>query len=175
MPNYWAVSTLNCRKYGPIWQRKKCSSTMTMHQLTPLPLPWPNCSPIYHILQIWHRATLFVSKPEKVTRRAKIWWCHHWHGGLLCRPRENIYLRWVKEVGASLDQVHRAKRRLCWEINHHFSKIFVFFFCRLSTYRTTLVLCWWEPTDGNTLTLKRNISYLLRGFEPGFLFLCMTV
>ena len=72
---------------------------------------------------------LFVSKLEKVTRRAEIWveWeGYRRHGGLLCRPPENVFFRRVKEVGASLGQVYRAKRRLCWEINRHFSKIFVF-------------------------------------------------
>ena len=72
---------------------------------------------------------LFVSKLEKVTRRAEIWveWgSYRRHGGLLCRPPENVFFRRVKEVGASLGQVYRAKRRLCWEINRDFSKIFVF-------------------------------------------------
>ena len=71
---------------------------------------------------------LFVSKLEKVTRRAKIWveWGgYRRHGAILCRSPENVFFRRVKEVGASLGQVYRAKRRLCWEINHHFSKIFV--------------------------------------------------
>ena len=70
----------------------------------------------------------FVSKREKVTRRAEIWvdWGgYRRHRGLLCRSPENVFFRRVKEVGASLGQLNRAKRRLCWEINLHFSKIFV--------------------------------------------------
>ena len=71
---------------------------------------------------------LFISKLEKVTRRAEIW--VEWggyprHGGLLCRPPENVFFKRVKGVGASLGQVYRAKRRLCCEINRHFSKIFI--------------------------------------------------
>ena len=72
---------------------------------------------------------LFVSKLEKDTRRAEIWveWRgYRRYGGLLCRPPENVFFRRVEEVGASLGQVYRAKRRLCWEINRHFSKIFDF-------------------------------------------------
>ena len=52
---------------------------------------------------------LFVSKLEKVTRRAEISverGGHRCHGGLLCRPRENVLFRRVKEVGASLGQVY---------------------------------------------------------------------
>jgi len=74
MPNYWADSPPNCRKYGPIWRRKMCSSIMTTHRLTLPPSPRPNwsnwatdCYPIHHILQIWPRVTFFVSKLEKVT------------------------------------------------------------------------------------------------------------
>jgi len=55
MPSYWADSPLNCRTYGPIWRRKKCSSIMTTHRLTLPPSPRPNwatnCYPIHHILQ----------------------------------------------------------------------------------------------------------------------------
>ena len=72
---------------------------------------------------------LFVSKLEKDARRAGIWveWGgYRRHGGLLCRPPENVFFRRVKKVGASLGQVYRVKRRLCWEINRHFSNIFVF-------------------------------------------------
>ena len=72
---------------------------------------------------------LFISKLEKVTRQAEIWvkWGgYRRHGGLLCRPPENVFFRRVKEVGASLGKVYRVKRRLCWEINCHFSKVFVF-------------------------------------------------
>ena len=36
--------------------------------------------------------------------------------------------------------MYRTKRRLCWEIIRHFSKIFVIFY-RLITYRTALVYC----------------------------------
>jgi len=58
----------------------------------------------------------FISKLEKVTRWTEI--CvegggRRRHRGLLCRPRENVFFRRVKEVGASLGQVYRAKRRLC--------------------------------------------------------------
>jgi len=109
---------------------------MTTHRLTLPPSPRPNwansatnCNPIHHILQIWPVWLLFVSKLEKVTRWTEI--CVEWGGrrryrGLFCRPRENVFFRRVKIVGASLGQVYRAKRRLCWEINRHFSKIFVF-------------------------------------------------
>ena len=72
---------------------------------------------------------LFVSKLKKVTRRAEIWveWGgYRRYGGLLCRPPENVFFRRVKEVEASLGQVYRAKRRLCWGINRHFCKISVF-------------------------------------------------
>ena len=72
---------------------------------------------------------LFVSKLEKITRRAEIWveWGgYRRHEGLLCRPPENVFFKRVKEVGASLGQVYRAKRRLCWKINCHFSKFLVF-------------------------------------------------
>ena len=72
---------------------------------------------------------LFVSKLKKVTRRAEIrveWGGYRPHGGLLCRPPENVFFRRVKEVGASLGQVYRARRRLRWEIYRHFSKIFLF-------------------------------------------------
>ena len=139
---------LLCRTIRPIRRRiaeklpdlakKTCSSTMTTHRLTPLPSSRPNwlncttnCCPIYRILQIWPRVTFFFSKLEIVTRWAEIWieWGgHRRHRGLLCRSQENIFFRWVQEVRASLDQVYQAKRRLCWEINRHFSKIFVFYF-----------------------------------------------
>ena len=76
-----------------------------------------------------HVRLLFVSKLEKVTRRAEIWveWGdYRRHGGLLCRPPKNVFFRRVKEVGASPGQVYRAKRRLRREINRHFSNVFVF-------------------------------------------------
>jgi len=110
----------NCRKYGPIWRRKKCSSIMAT---------WPNwsswatnCYPIHHVLQIWPVWLLFV---EKVTRWTEI--CVEWggrrrHRGLFCRPRENVFIRSC----IKLVQVYRAIRRLCWEINRHFSNIFIF-------------------------------------------------
>ena len=68
---------------------------------------------------------LFVSKLEKVTRRAEIWveWGgYRRHGGLLYRPPENESFRLVKGVRTSLDQMYRAKMRPCWEINRHFPK-----------------------------------------------------
>ena len=72
---------------------------------------------------------LFVSQREKVTRQPEIWverGGNRRHGGPFCRPPENVFFELVNEVEASLKQVYRAKRRLCWEINRHFSKIFVF-------------------------------------------------
>ena len=61
----------------------------------------------------------FLFPNMKVTRQAEI--CVEWvelelnrrHGGLLCSPPENVFFRRVKEVGASLGEVYRAKRRLC--------------------------------------------------------------
>jgi len=56
---YYADSPPNCRKFVPIWRRKKCSSIMTAHRLTLPPSARPNCSnwgtncyPIHRILQI---------------------------------------------------------------------------------------------------------------------------
>jgi len=124
MPNYCADSPPNCRTYGRIWRTKKCSSIMTTHRLTLPLLPRPNWSNwatnwatiFSRFGPVW---LLFVSKLEKFTRWTEIWL--EWGG----RHRHR-------------GQVYRAKKRLCWEINRHFSKIF-FFFWRLSTYRTTLV------------------------------------
>ena len=72
------------------------------------------------------------------------------HGGLLCRPPENVFFRWVKEVGASLGQVYRSKRRLCWEIHRHFSKIVVFLLQakylsdRPRIHLSTVNFSWWS-------------------------------
>ena len=56
-------------KKGPIWQRKKCSFSMTTHQLTQSQLPqqnWSNyatnCCLIHPILQIWPHAISFCSQ-----------------------------------------------------------------------------------------------------------------
>ena len=67
------------QKMAPFGEEKNCTSTMTTRRLKPPPLPWPNwsnfttnCCPIHRILQIWPRATFFVSKLEKFSRRADI-------------------------------------------------------------------------------------------------------
>jgi len=67
-----ADSPPNCRKYGPIWRRKKCSSIMTTHRFTLPPSPRPNwsnwatnCYPIHHNLQIWPRVTSFCFQTGK--------------------------------------------------------------------------------------------------------------
>jgi len=84
MPNYFAHSPPNCRKYGPIWRRKKSSSIMTTHRLSLPPSPRPNwsnwatnCYPIHHIPQIWPRVTSFCSffaKTSAVSLPAMPWW-----------------------------------------------------------------------------------------------------
>jgi len=99
---------------------------MTTHPITLPPSPRPigriglrTATPSTIISRFGPVWLLFVSKHEKVT-----WWteiCDEF-----CRPRENVFFRRVKEVWASLGQVYRAKRRLCWEINRHFYKIFDF-------------------------------------------------
>ena len=108
---------------------------MTTHRLTSPPSPrpnWTNCCLIHRILQIWSVTTSFCFQT----------WKSH-------SPPENVFFRRVKEVGESLGQVYRAKRRLCWEINHHFFKIFIFLF-RLSTYPIALG----NVTNHNTITSK---------------------
>ena len=59
-------------KNGPIWRRKKCSFTMTTHQLIHPQLPQQNlsncatnCCLIHPILQIWSHAISFCSQAWK--------------------------------------------------------------------------------------------------------------
>jgi len=81
MPNYWADSPLNSRKYDTIWWRKKCSSIMTTHRLTLPPSPRPNwnriglriatpCTIFFRFVPV---RLLFVSKLEKVSRWTEKW------------------------------------------------------------------------------------------------------
>ena len=138
---------LLCRIIGPIRRRIAEKMALFGEEKSALP-PWQRTGSHLHrrhgqIGRIRLRAAapstvfsrfdpvrlLFVSKLEKVTRWAEIWdeWgAYRRHGSLLCRPPENVFFRRVKKVGASMGQVYRVKRRLCWEINRHFSKIFVF-------------------------------------------------
>lgn len=75
IPNYWADSTMNCSK---------------KHDNAPRQIGW---------------IKLRIAAAERVTRRAQTW--VHWggyyrHGGLLCKPSENVFFRRVKKVGTSL-------------------------------------------------------------------------
>jgi len=80
MPNYWADLTLNCRKNYHIWRRKKSSSTMTTHQLTPRRhhghigrIRLWTAAPSTLFIRFGPVQLIFISKLEKVTRRAEIW------------------------------------------------------------------------------------------------------
>lgn len=76
-----------------------------------------NCSSIHRILGIWTNAwVLFVCKLEEVIRRKAF---------LVECEGYRVSFRRVKKVGASLDQMYRAKRRPCWEINRPLFKIIV--------------------------------------------------
>lgn len=116
---------------------EKMFSVMKMHQL-PLPPGYrPNCSnwvlnfsPIHHTRQIRPVRLFGIANLKnslaRQTFESNDEVGHRHQRPLLYRPGENVFLRRVKEVGKTLRQVNRRKRRLYWIINCHFFWIFVF-------------------------------------------------
>ena len=149
MPNYYSIRRRITEKTAPFceekyalppWQRINSNFRRRHCRISRIRLRISASSTVFSKFGLLR--LLFVSKLEKITHRAAIrveLGGYRRHGGLLCRPPENVFFRRVKEVGTPLGQVYQPKRRLCWEINCHFSK-FSFFFSKLSTYRTALVL-----------------------------------
>jgi len=141
---YWADSPPNCRKYGPNGFAPNCRKYGPIY-IPPSPRRnWSNwatnCYLIHHVLQIWLLFIFNLKKSlagQKFESNEEVVAATGAYFADLEKPSilKTLRKRMVKEVWASLGQVYRAKRSLCWEIIRHFQNLL-----EASTYRTTLVL-----------------------------------
>ena len=120
---------------------RKCTwiHTCTDGQIQRIPLR--NVSPSSIFARFNPLRLFLVSKSEEMVRRKEIHHqraAHHRNRNLFWIGQIILFGR-LEKVGESLDQVYRAKKRLCWEIRMNRSKKNVFYYVFLKTYWFALV------------------------------------